>query len=172
MGSIRAASTALASTPTNRNTPPPSTVPHQQLPAPTAAPVADDAVARPNVRLSTSMTTMTAVIARYPAPVSIYQPPAPPPSTPFIPLPISPFYVLYYILIVYIVLLLLIYILMTVNSCKPAGTRHGYGYGYTRGPKMATRQGTRTRTTGYGFSRVRVRVQPKVPAGYPRCSLL
>jgi hypothetical protein len=106
------------------------------------------------MRLSTSMTMMTAIIAHYPAPVSVYQPPALPPSTPFI---------LKLILIVYIVLLLLIYILMTLNSCKPAGTRHRYGYGYTQGPKMATHQDTRTRTTGYGFSRVRVWVQPKVP---------
>ena len=64
-----------------------------------------------------------------------------------------------------------VYSLYKLFDGRPAGYMCGYGYGSTQGPKMATRQDTRTRATEYGFPRVRVRVQPKVPAGYPRCSL-
>ena len=67
--------------------------------------------------------------------------------------------------------IVLIYRLYMQFYCRPAGYLHGYGYGSTRGPKMATRQDTHTRATGYGFPRVRVQVQPKVPMGYLRCSL-
>jgi len=72
---------------------------------------------------------------------------------------------------IYCIILSLIYILITINSHKPAVTCHRYRDGYTRGPKMATCQDTHTRATGYGFLQVRVRVQPKVPAGYLWCSL-
>jgi len=58
-------------------------------------------------------------------------------------------------------------ILITVNSCNPWVPHHGYGYGDTQGPKMATLQDTRTRTTGYGLCGYGYGYSPKVPAGLP-----
>ena len=65
-----------------------------------------------------------------------------------------------------------VYSLYKLFDGRPAGYMCGYGYGSTQGPKMATRQDTHTHATGYGFPWVQVQVQPKVPMGYPQCSLV